>query len=274
MTLQLVFLGTGTSAGIPMIGCDCDVCRSDDPRDRRDRPSVLIRYPRPRKDSIDDRPCQLLIDTTQDLRLQAIRHDVNHLDGVLYTHGHADHVFGLDDLRRFNAVMHRPIDIYAEHRVLNHFSQMFGYIFEPHRNVNDSFVATLTRHELHAGEPIDLLGATWTPLRLIHGKLPILGFRVDRAGASLAYCTDVSAIPDETYPLLEDLDVLVIDALRYRPHPTHLTVGQALAEIDTIQPRRAYFIHMAHDVKHADLAARLPDGVELSHDGLVVDVTS
>lgn len=267
MPLELVFLGTGTSAGVPMIGCDCDVCRSPDPRDNRTRPSVLIRYQ-------DERGAtrKLLIDTSPELRQQAIRAGLSTLDGVLFTHGHADHVFGLDDLRRFNAVMEAPVDIYAEANVLAHFRTMFRYIFESHTNVNPTFVATLIPHTIEAGQPFTLFGAKWTPIRLLHGRLPVLGFRVDQSESSVAYCTDVSAIPPESYPLLADLDVLVIDALRYRHHPTHLTVDQALDIIERVAPRQAYFTHIAHDIRHADLEAKLPTHVRIGFDGLVVRV--
>lgn len=262
MSLELVFLGTGTSAGVPMIGCDCAVCRSTDPRDHRTRASVLVRYA----------GRQYLIDTSPELRQQAIRENLRHLDGVLYTHAHADHVLGIDDLRRFNAVMQAPLDIYAEPAVLDRLRVMFQYIFEPRKNVNDSFVATLIDHPLEAGEPLDLHGATWTAVRLLHGRLEIVGFRVEFGGRALAYCTDCSAIPPESDPLLANLDVLVIDALRYRHHPTHLTIDAALHIIDHLKPARAYLTHLAHDVRHAELEPRLPQHVFLPHDGVAVEV--
>lgn len=268
MMFELVFLGTGTSAGIPMIGCDCEVCTSDDPRDRRDRPSALVRYP----DGGDGPVRQFLIDTVPEMRQQMIRHRVNRIDGVLYTHGHADHIFGLDDLRRFNAVMKTAVDIYAEPMVLDQLRQTFRYVFTPEQNINPSFVPTLIDHPIEPGRALALFDGTWTPIRLLHGRLPILGFRIDYAGKSLAYCTDVSSFPPESYPLLEGLDVLVIDGLRYRHHPTHLTIEQALEQIERIQPGRAYLTHMAHDIKHADLESKLPEGVFLPYDGLVVAV--
>jgi phosphoribosyl 1,2-cyclic phosphate phosphodiesterase len=268
MTFELVFLGTGTSAGVPMIGCDCGVCTSDDPRDRRDRPSVLVRYP----DSGGGPVRQFLIDTTPEMRQQMIRHRVSRIDGVLYTHGHADHIFGLDDLRRFNAVMKTAVDIYAEPSVLEQLRQTFRYVFTPEQNINPSFVPTLIDHPIEPGRALEQFGGTWTPIRLLHGRLPILGFRVDYAGHSLAYCTDVSSFPPESYPLLEGLDVLVIDGLRYRHHPTHLSIDQALEQIERIKPRRAYLTHMAHDIKHAGLEPKLPEGVFLPYDGLVVAV--
>lgn len=265
MPLELVFLGSGTSAGVPMIGCECPVCTSDDPRDSRTRSSVLLRYA-----DRHGKPRDFIVDTSPELRQQAIRERMSRVDGVLFTHAHADHVFGMDDLRRFNAVMESPIDIYAERSVLDRLGQMFGYIFEPQKNVNPSFVATLIPHEVRVGEPIDLFGTRWTPIRLLHGRLPVVGYRVDHDGAAIAYCTDVSGIPPESYPLLEGLDVLVIDGLRYRHHPTHLTVDQALEVIDRVKPGQAYLTHIAHDIRHADLEPRLPEGVHVAYDGLRV----
>lgn len=272
MSLKLIFLGTGTSAGVPMIGCDCPVCTSDDPRDNRTRPSILVQYA-----GQGGRERNLLIDTTPELRQQAVRQNLNHLDAILYTHAHADHILGIDDLRRFNAVMQAPLDVYAERRVIDQLQHMFTYIFQHHKNVNQSFVATLIAHPITAGERLDLFGASWTPLRLMHGRLPIVGYRIDHQSQSIAYCTDVSTIPPETYPTLANLDVLVIDALRYRHHPTHMTVEQALEVIERVAPKRAYLTHIAHDIQHADLTERLPDKVELAYDGLellVADSTS
>jgi phosphoribosyl 1,2-cyclic phosphate phosphodiesterase len=269
MSLELLFLGSGTSAGVPMIGCDCDVCTSDDPRDNRTRASVIVRYP----DADDPTyPRQILIDAAPDIRIQITRERLNHIDALLLTHAHADHIFGIDDLRRFNAVMKQPIDVHAEPDVIDTLRRMFSYIFEKHNNVNQSFVADLTLMPLAVKTSFDLHGATWTPLRLMHGKLPILGFRVDYRGASLAYCTDVSAIPGESVPLLEGVDVLVIDALRYRAHPTHMSVDQALEQVDRLRPKQTFFTHIAHDIRHGDLDGKLPDGVNLAYDGLTINV--
>lgn len=265
MSLELIFLGTGTSAGVPMIGCHCDVCTSDDPRDQRTRSSALISY-----HDAGGQLRRILIDTAPELRIQMIRHRIDRIDGVLYTHAHADHIFGLDDLRRFNAVMEAPVAIHAERPVMDKFRRMFQYIFEPHKNANQSFIPQLLPQELDDTQPMDLFGATWTPLRLLHGRLPILGFRVDYQGGSMAYCTDVSAIPPETWPLLEGLDVLAIDALRYRHHPTHFTVDQALEVIDQVKPSKAFLIHIAHEIMHADLEPKLPEHVFVAHDGQIV----
>lgn len=271
MALELLFLGTGTSAGVPMIGCECDVCRSADPRDKRDRPSVLISYPDTALGDHKGRR-QVLVDASSDLRMAALRYQIQRLDAVMITHAHADHVFGLDDLRRFNTVMGCPLDLYTEQRAHEDLSRMFRYIFEPHTNINDSYVPQLIRHTVEPQLGFDLHGAVWTPLRLLHGRQPILGFRVDWQGQSLAYCTDVSRFPPETYPLLEGLDVLVIDALRYRHHPTHLTVDQALEQIKQIRPRQSYFTHLSHEVSHVELSANLPSGVNLPYDGMKVSI--
>ncbi len=267
MSIEIQFIGTGTSAGVPMIGCHCEVCTSDDPRDNRTRPSALISYADP--DDVD-LTRRFLLDASPELRQQIVRANVDRLDAVLITHAHADHVFGIDDLRRFNAVMNQPIDVFAEPNDIETLRRMFAYIFEKHRNVNQSFIADLLLLPIEVGTAFDLHGATWTPTRLLHGRLPILGFRVDRGGASIAYCTDVSAIPPESYPMLEGLDVLVLDALRYRHHPTHMTVDQALEQIEQIKPKQAYLTHIAHDIMHADLDTRLPKGVYLAYDGLRV----
>lgn len=279
---QLHFLGTGTSAGVPMIGCPCAVCTSDDPRDRRDRCSVVVTWDDPavrisEKDEAvnPDQAArrQVLIDTSPDLRHQALRARLSRLDAVMITHAHADHVMGMDDLRRFTAAMDGPLEVYAEPPVHAALGRMFEHIFHRHRNVNDSFVASLSPLALTTAVPFALYGATWTPVRLMHGRLPVHGFRIDRGGASLAYCTDVSSIPPESYALLQGLDVLVIDGLRPRHHPTHLSTDQALDVVAELQPKRAYLTHLAHDESHAELAARLPAGVEPAYDGLVVPIS-
>ncbi|MCC7192819.1 MAG: MBL fold metallo-hydrolase [Phycisphaeraceae bacterium] len=275
MSLELLFLGTGTSAGVPMIGCRCAVCTSNDTRDQRTRASVLITYPNSTRDSDMSEPRRILIDTAPEMRMQMIRHGIDHVDGVIYTHTHADHIFGLDDLRRINALTERPIDVYAEQDSIDTLRSMFRYIFDSQSNVNQSFVPTLVTRPLQPGVKVELHGAQWTPLRLVHGHLPVLGFRVDHRGPrgelqSLAYCTDVSGVPSETLPSLADLDVLVIDGLRYRHHPTHFTVDQALEVIHQVKPRQAYLTHIAHDIMHADLEPKLPENVAIAYDGLVV----
>jgi phosphoribosyl 1,2-cyclic phosphate phosphodiesterase len=275
--LRATILGSGTSSGVPVIGCDCRVCASDDPRDNRLRTSIALRF-----DDHKDRPRTILIDTSPDLRQQALAHHITRCDAILFTHNHADHTFGLDEVRRFNVVMDQPIDVYAEPNTMEHLFRVYQYIFRQEQNVNQSFVATLIPLPIEVGRPIDLHGLRFMPIRLMHGRLPILGFRIDALDADgaiagvqpdplpLAYCTDVSAIPPETYPFLRDLRTLVLDMLRYRHHPTHLTVDQAVEHADRIDADRSYFIHMTHDILHAELDAELPAGMKLTYDGLTL----
>ncbi len=275
--VELVFLGSGTSAGVPIIGCDCEICTSDDPRDQRLRPSACLRF---RDAEGDDRV--VVIDTSPDFRTQVLRERIARCDAILFTHDHFDHTFGLDDVRRYNSVMKSTIDIYAEPPTIEFLGRVYRHIFAPELNVNVSYVAKLIAHHIEPEQPIDLFGLRFTPVRLYHGKLPIVGFRIealDERGEiasvqpgplPLAYCTDVSRIPDETWPLLESLDVIVLDLLRYQPHPTHFCVDEAVEAARRIGAKRTWFTHMTHDVMHAELDPKLPDGMSLAFDGLVV----
>ena len=263
---SLTFLGTGTSAGVPVITCDCDICTSDNPKNKRLRCSVCIEF----TDS-ESQERVILIDTSPDLRQQVLREKLTRCDAILFTHNHVDHTFGLDDIRMFNVSMQQPIDIYAERRTLDHLHRAFQHVFESHNNVNDSFVANLIPNELTSGDMINLHGVEFTPIRLLHGRLPIVGFRIDvPEGPSLAYCTDVSSIPPETWPFLEDLDVLVLDMLRFRHHPTHLNLDQALEITQRIVAKQTYFTHMTHCVDHEKVDSELPENVNLAFDGLCV----
>src|SRR5579862_876028 len=246
--MRFLFLGTGTSAGIPAIGCSCAVCTSTDPRDQRLRTAAAVQFTDP-----TGQERTILLDAGPDLRQQALRAGLTRCDAVLFTHNHVDHTFGLDELRRFNAVMRRPIDIYADQHTLDHLHRVYKHIFDRQANTNDSFVATLIPHKVELESPIDLYGVRFTPFRLLHGKLPILGYRIEPvpqvsstvprvSGSSagpcisptaslfpLAYCTDVSGIPPESWKLLSGVHTLVLDALRHRHHPTHFTLGQAVS---------------------------------------------
>ncbi len=255
--LELLFLGSGTSAGIPMIGCHCAVCTSRDPHDQRTRASVVISYASP----ADGSYTRVLVDTTPELRLQCCWHDVHRVDAVVYTHAHADHIMGLDDCRRFNAVKGGPLDVWADERTHATLQRCFGYAFEEPPADLKVFRPNLGPRTIDG--PFEINGVTWTPIPLMHGDLPVLGFRVGR----LAYCTDVSFIPPATYPLLEGLDVLVLDALQRRRHVTHFSLEQALDESRKIGARRTLFTHVAHGMAHAETNAELPDGVGLAHDG-------
>ncbi len=269
---QFVFLGTGTSGGIPIIACDCDTCTSEDPRDTRTRSGAAIRWTDPA-----GKPRLALIDTTPDLRMQALRHNLRRCDAILYTHNHVDHTFGLDEVRRFNAVMNAPIDIYADAHTMGFLRSAFRHIFEREQNVNRSFVATLIPNLIDPARPIVIHGMRFTPIPMLHGKLPVLGFRVepDRRGMDdpvfpLAYCTDVSAVPPGSWRLLEGLSTLVLDGLRFRHHPTHLTIDQAIGIAQQVGAAQTWLTHIAHEVRHADTDEQLPPGVRLSYDGLTL----
>ena len=250
--VEVVMLGTGTSHGVPMIGCTCPVCLSDDPRDKRTRPSIWIRMG----------DVRILVDTAPELRLQCLANKIDAVDAVLFTHHHADHVSGLDDLRRFNWLMKRAMPCYGTERTLAAIRRMFLYAFEP---AGDS-PHSRPELELHpiGDAPVRVGGEMIIPIPLLHGPMPVLGFRFGR----FAYCTDCSEIPVESMSRLRDLDLLVLDALRPTPHPTHLSVDQAVDLARRIGARRTYFTHMAHQLKHAETNAGLPDGIELGYDGL------
>jgi len=273
--MQFLFLGTGTSAGIPAIACDCPTCTSTDPRDNRTRTGAAVAWTDP-----EGRDRVVLLDATPDLRSQALRHDLRRCDAVIFTHNHVDHIFGMDEIRRFNAVMRAPIDIYAEPHTMEALQRVYQHVFDAARNVNESFVATVLPAALEPARPIDLFGMRFTPLRLMHGRLPILGFRIEPAPnaglptadwAPLAYCTDVSTIPPETWPHLEGLNTLVLDALRWRHHPTHMNIDQAVEAAQQAGAKQTYFVHIAHQVRHADAEARLPERIALAHDGLILE---
>lgn len=278
--LVLTVLGSGTSAGVPVIGCDCPTCTSTDPRDNRLRTSACISF----LDAVGKQR-MILLDTSPDLRQQALKHRLTRCDAILYTHNHVDHTFGLDEVRRFNAVMRAPIDVYAERHTMEHLQRVYRHIFDKDNNINDSFVATLIPHLIDPDRPIDLFGLRVTPVRLLHGKLPILGFRfeaIDENGEiassqpaplPLAYCTDVSNFPPEAWPKLRGLKTLILDMLRYRQHPTHMTVDEALTGATRIAAEQTWFVHMTHDILHADLDPKLPEGMALAYDGLEIGGT-
>ena len=250
-SLELLFLGSGTSAGIPMIGCKCAVCTSPDPHDHRMRPSVVIRYGN----------TSVLVDTTPELRLQCLANSVEMVDAVVYTHGHADHIMGLDDVRRFNALKGGPLDIWADAPTHEILTRTFGYAFQAPKPEMKVFRPHLIRKWIDG--PFDIGGKKWIPIPLIHGDMPILGFRID----NLAYCTDVSFIPEPSFDLLKDLDVLVLDALQHRKHTTHFTLAEAVEAAQRIGAKKTFFTHIAHGMGHEATNATLPANMRLAYDG-------
>lgn len=253
---ELVFLGTGTSRGVPMIGCDCPVCTSNDPRNKRTRASVLLR--------VGGRA--VLIDASPELRLQCLSCGVERVDVVLLSHGHADHVFGIDDLVRFNILQGGPLPIYGSETTLAEVCTFFAYAFRPPHagGYRPSF-------ELHTIEgPFGAAGMDVIPLPALHGEVPVLGYRI----GSVAYLTDVNRIPPATLGLMRGLDVLVLDALRARPHPTHFSIDEALAVVAELRPARAFFTHISHETDHETVSRGLPPGVALAYDGLSVQTPS
>jgi len=250
---DITFLGTGTSNGIPVIGCDCDVCHSTDPRDRRTRTSALIHF--------GGHP--ILIDTATELRSQSLATGLRRVDAVLMTHAHADHTGGFDDLRRFNELQQEHIPVYADPGTASVLRERYAYAFT---DVYPFYGGKpdLTLHEID--RPFDLFGQQVIPVPVLHGRLPITGFRF----GDLAYITDAKEIPATSIDLLHDLDVLVLNALRERAHPTHLSFAEAVAVIQTVRPRRAYLVHLSHETSHADAETFLPSGIEIAWDGLTV----
>jgi phosphoribosyl 1,2-cyclic phosphate phosphodiesterase len=248
------FLGTGTSVGVPMIGCSCAVCLSANPKNHRYRCAVLLGLPQG----------NLLIDTPPELRLQLLREKVDTVHAVLFTHFHADHVFGLDDVRPLCRKLGGPMPLYCAADVEAKVRSAFAYAFTAaNQELPLGYVPRMTFSRI-GEESFEVLGHRVTPVPLIHGPFHVLGFRID----DVAYCTDVSVIPERSWPLLEGLEVLVLDALRPKPHPGHFSVEQALAVIERLRPRRAYLTHMSHELEHEATNGRLPEGVQLAYDGM------
>jgi phosphoribosyl 1,2-cyclic phosphate phosphodiesterase len=256
--VRVTFLGTGTSHGVPMVGCDCAVCTSPDPRDNRLRSSIYVEG--------DDGFC-FLVDTTTDLRMQALREGIRRIDAVLYTHSHADHILGLDELRRFNMITRQPIPVYGMRATLDDLRRTFAYAFAPDAPRGGG-VPDLRLHPLEG--PCCFGKTTVVPVPVAHGPWDVLGFRF----GSFAYLTDCNRIPPSSLDLLGDLDVLVLDALRHKPHPTHFSLAEAIEAARRIGARRTYFTHIAHELGHEETCASLDEGMTLACDGLVIEVPS
>jgi phosphoribosyl 1,2-cyclic phosphate phosphodiesterase len=251
------FLGTGTSMGVPMVGCECTVCRSDDPRNNRYRCAVLIRTPRG----------NLLIDTPPELRLQLLRAGVRVVHATLFTHYHADHLFGLDDLRPIARLLGGPVPLYCTAEVEGKIRQSFSYAFGPAAQELPAGMIPKLVFQRITSDPFTVLGEQVTPIPLLHAHFDVFGFRI----GDVAYCTDVSQIPRESWPRLEGLRVLVLDALRPKPHPAHFGLDQALDAIAQFRPQQAFLTHMSHEMDHETINRQLPPHVRLAYDGLSFD---
>ncbi len=252
---SILVLGSGTSVGVPMIGCRCRVCTSSDPRDKRLRPSVLLRLGEKR----------ILIDTSPDFRYQALRYGIERLDAILYTHSHADHILGLDDVRPFNFMQRHDIPIYTSAESLEVIERTFQYVFDA--SPTQSSRPRLTPH-IFDDRSMDVAGVPILPVRICHGHGTVYGFKF----GDCAYLTDHSEIPPESQEKLTGLDVLFLDALRHNPHPTHSTVEESLRTVERLKPKRAYFTHISHDLLHAAVEAQLPSNVHIAYDGLEIPI--
>ncbi len=255
MTVTLLVLGSGTSQGVPAIGCRCDTCRSSDPRDNRLRPSVLL--------SVDG--INILIDTSSDFRQQMLRYGVTRIDAVLYTHHHFDHIGGFDDLRQYNFLQKQAMQLYGLEETLEEIRLTFRYAFGGARQSGGG-LPSAHMHPVLGGETFTAGGIPVMPIPVMHGVLPILGYRI----GDIAYLTDLNAIPADSYPLLENLDVLVLDALRHRAHPTHYSLEEAVEAARRIGARRTLFTHIAHNIHHERDSALLPDEMEFLYDGMMI----
>ena len=265
MAMTLEFLGTGTSVGVPMIGCDCAVCHSSDPRDQRLRSSALLKSARG-----DSSTC-VLLDTSPDLRQQMLRCGVRRLDAVIITHFHADHVAGIDDIRRFNVIQKEVLDLWGTAATLAEMRRSFGYVFSD--TLRHGW-PSLRAREITPGVPFTIGALEFLPFEMDHHVIINTGLKINSGPHSpaLGYCLDVKRLNERAFELLQGTDTLVLDMLRETDHPTHMSLTEALAATERIKPRRAYFGHIGHEISHVALEARLPEHIRLSYDGLLLDV--
>jgi phosphoribosyl 1,2-cyclic phosphate phosphodiesterase len=252
--VELTFLGTGTSHGIPVIGCQCSVCTSSNPKNKRTRSSVILEV----------QGLNILIDTATEFRLQALAAQIERVDAVLYTHCHADHVFGFDDLRVFGYHQQQAVPVYGNEPTITELRSVFAYAF---RKTQEGGGKPQVETNIVAGQ-FQIQGVEITPIPVFHGELPIFGYRIGRA----AYVTDCSCIPPQSLTLLKDLDLLILGVIRREPHPTHMHLDQALELVETLRPKRTYFTHISHLLDHDETNHTLPQGVELAYDGLRITV--
>ena len=267
MSIKVTVLGTGTSTGVPIPLCKCEVCQSKNPKNNRTRVSVYLEL-KSGQEPCDSKPFGILIDTTPDLRIQALTHEIPRIDAVLVTHTHADHVFGIDDLRGFNFAQKTRIPVYASNTSAEVLSTMFNYCFFPDPNYEGGAPPALSLNTIELDKPLQLGGYSIQPLPVLHGKTEVLGFRID----DFAYVTDCSLIPQETKSKMKDLDTLILDGLRFRDHPTHYTLEQAIEIVEELTPKKTYLTHISHDVDHEVgcefLRSNSKQYIQLAYDGL------
>ena len=256
--MKAIFLGTGTSAGIPIIGCDCAVCTSTDRRNKRLRTSLYV----------EAGGTHVVVDTTPDFREQALRYRMPRVDAVLFTHSHADHIFGFDEIRRYNTMQDAVIPAYADAAALEDLKRIFDYVGTERV---PGFYRPRINFECLDG-PLSIGAMSVEPVDVMHGPATILGFRFEHAGRTLGYVPDCSSMSPESVSRFGGVDVMILDALRHRPHKTHLTVTDSIALLARIDAAQSYIVHMCHDLDHAETEATLPDGVKMAYDGLVVEV--
>ncbi|MEO6691859.1 MAG: MBL fold metallo-hydrolase [Saprospiraceae bacterium] len=259
--MKITVLGSGTSSGIPIIGCKCPTCTSSNPKDKRLRVSVYSETK-----SSDGTTVKILIDTSPDFRQQCLVNNITDIDIILFTHSHVDHIMGLDDIRQINQLNKKEVDAYGSPETLEKVRQSFNYIFDP--NTYRGGGLPLINLIPIGYKKFSYKGIDIEPLEYSHGPSKVWGYRID----NFAYMTDCSAIPEETYGKLKGLDVLILDALRYRPHPTHLTIDDAVIAAKKIGAKKTYFTHMTHDLLHDEVNSKLPEGIELGYDGLVINI--
>jgi phosphoribosyl 1,2-cyclic phosphate phosphodiesterase len=256
--LTITFLGTGTSQGVPMIGCDCRVCTSEDPRDRRMRSSIYVQTPE----------SSWVVDTGPDFRAQCLRHGVRHLDAVVYTHAHTDHIMGFDDLRPF-CPSGRALPVYASSDTMGHLRRIFEFAF----NGQNRFPGYIHPEPYEVDGPFRLGGTELTPLPVPHGRTTVYGYLLTRNGERLAaYLSDCKEVPAPIVEQIRGVQHLIVDALRQKPHPTHMSIDEALTVVSKVQPGKAWFTHLCHDLLHAELEPALPAGVQVAYDGLKLEI--
>lgn len=256
--MKVTVLGSGTSQGIPIIGCTCEACTSPNPKDKRLRVSVFIET----DIKIGEKPLRILIDTSPDFRQQMLTNNVDDIDAILYTHHHVDHIMGLDDIRQINQLHNKPVDIYGNKATLDRIKQSFSYIFDTN-TYKGGGVPNVNMHEITL-EKFAVWGLQVYPIEYNHGPAMIYGYRIN----NFAYMTDCSSIPENEFKKLENLEVLILDALRYKKHPKHFSIDEAVEAAKKIGAKHTYFTHMTHDVVHDEVNAKLPKGIELAYDGL------